>query len=298
MRRLLVLCLLPLLMACTADPVLDLAQLESQARGGDPRAIRQLTELLQSRESGLAEKAYVILVDLGHSAVPALLEQVSTTDSQQREYAVAALGTLKAVEAVPAISAILADRTLQRRYVAAWALGEIGAEPGIALLIGALADDNAEVRRYATRALIKFNRSAVQPLIAHLEATNAPGAAGAIRALGDIADPRAVEVLLAHARGELRADAFLALGKLRDPRAESVLIAGLSDPDWRTRMNAAMALGPLGGPQAAVALQERLEDDVHVVREWSARSLEMVTGQPVQYRNSKDEYVRPYSVYH
>jgi hypothetical protein len=63
-------------------------------------------------------------------------------------------------------------------------------------------------------------------------------------------------------------------------------------------MNAAMALGPLGGQDSALALQKTLEDEIHVVREWSARSMEMITGKPVMYRNSHDEYVRPYNVYH
>ena len=63
---------------------------------------------------------------------------------------------------------------------------------------------------------------------------------------------RALEALLKQADGPQRAEAFLALGKLRDPRAEQALIKGLLDPDWQVRMNAAMALGPLGG-QAAIA---------------------------------------------
>lgn len=298
MRYFLLCCFLLLLAACSADPALDLVQLEAQARGGEPRAIEQLVGLLKSGEKGLSEKVYVILVDLGEPAVPALLAQVGSPDAQMKEYVVAALGTLKATEAVPAIRAVLSDHTLQRRYVAAWALGEIGDAQGVAALIEVLGDDNAEVRRYATRALIKFNKAAVLPLIAFLESAGGEGAAGAIRALGDIADPRALDVLLAHAHGPLRAEAFLALGKLRDARAESVLVAGLADADRQARMNAAMALGPLGGPAAAEALQTSLEDEVHVVREWSARSLEMITGQPILYRNSKGEYVRPYSVYH
>ncbi len=51
-------------------------------------------------------------------------------DKQQREYVIAALGTLKVADAVPAISTVLADQTLERRYVAAWALGEIGDAAG------------------------------------------------------------------------------------------------------------------------------------------------------------------------
>jgi HEAT repeat protein len=211
---------------------------------------------------------------------------------------IAALGTLKATQAVAPLGRVLADRMLERRYVAAWALGEIGDSDGIPFLLGALDDPNQEVRRYATRALIKINRPAVAPLISHLGKASGESAAGAIRALGDIADPAALEVLLAQARGAQRADAFLALGKLRDPRAEAVLIKGLGDSDWQVRMNAAMALGPLGGPQAAAALQRTLDDEVHVVREWSARSLEMISAQPVLYKNSKGEMVRPYNVYH
>lgn len=290
-------CLL-VLCACSADPALDLDQLETNARGGDPQAIVQLTGLLSARDAGVADRVYAILIEIGTRAVPALLEQVQAKDKQQREYAIAALGTLKVASAVPEISAVLANHALERRYVAAWALGEIGDVAAIKALIGALSDGNSEVRRYATRALIKLNRNAVAPLVDYLATARGEGAAAAIRALGDIADPLALEVLLAQARGEQRAEAFLALGKLRDARAESALVAGLADPDELARMNAAMALGPLGGPAAAEALAKTLEDEVHVVREWAARSLEMISGKPVLYRNSRGEYVRPYIVYH
>jgi hypothetical protein len=54
----------------------------------------------------------------------------------------------------------------------------------------------------------------------------------------------------------------------------------------------------LGGPEAATALGKILEDEVQVVREWAARSLEMITGRHVEYRDEKGEYVLPYSIYH
>ena len=283
---------------CSRDTAVDLEELAKRARTGERAAITRLVELLAEPEGKVAEQAYPAVVAAGAAAIPVLLDKVDTADRQQREYVVAALGTLKAPAAVPALGRLLADRGRERRYVAAWALGEIASPDGIPALLGALNDPNSEVRRYATRALIKINRPAVAPLIVHLRNANGESAAGAIRALGDIADPAALEVLLAHANGAQRVEAFLALGKLRDPRAAAVLIRGLGDSDWRARMNAAMALGPLGGPQAAAALRRTLDDEVHVVREWSARSLEMVTGQPVLYRNAKDEMVRPYNVYH
>ena len=287
-----------ILSACTADPVLDLDQLEANARGGDQQAMVQLVGLLSDQKPGVSDRVYAIVVEIGERAVPVLLEQVHADDKQKREYVIAALGSLKVVAAIPAISEVLANLALERRYVAAWALGSIGKAAAIPALIGALPDENSEVRRYATRALIKLNKMSVLPLVEYLAAASGEGAAGAIRALGDIADKRALDVLLVQAQGEQRAEAFLALGKLRDARAESALVAGLESPDSLVRMNAAMALGPLGGPVAADALLRTLEDDVHVVREWSARSLEMITGKPVVYRNSHDEFVRPYLVYH
>ena len=286
------------LLACTADPALDLDQLEANARGGDQQAIVQLVGLLSAHEPGLSDRVYAIMIEIGERAVPVLLDQVHSKDKQKREYAIAALGTLKVVAAIPAISDVLAQKALERRYVAAWALGKIGGETVVPALISALDDENSEVRRYATRALIKLNKTAVMPLIDYLANASGEGAAGAIRAVGDITDKRALQALLAQTQGEQRAEAFLALGKLRDPSAESALVAGLEDPDSLVRMNAAMALGRLGGPVAANALTKTLEDEVHVVREWSARSLEMITGKPVLYRNSHDEYVRPYLVYH
>lgn len=299
MRKLFLTLLLGALLAgCSRDTAVNLDSLASRAKSGDRVAIAKLVELLAMPEGKVAEQAYPAVVAAGVEAVPVLLEQVGSANRQQREYVIAALGTLKASQAVAAIGRILADPKLERRYVAAWALGEIGGPDGIPFLIGALGDPNQEVRRYATRALIKVNRAAVPALIAHLQKASGESAAGAIRALGDIADPAALEVLLAQAAGSQRAEAFLALGKLRDPKAGAVLIAGLNDSDWQARMNAAMALGPLGGPRAEAALKHTLNDEVHVVREWSARSLEMVTGQPVLYKNSKGEMVRPYNVYH
>lgn len=287
-----------LLVACNPEPTLDLEQLEKRARSGELAAIQKCVDLLAHDDQKIADRSYTLLVELGDQSVSALLAKVNSENSQQREYVIAALGTNRVGKAVPQISAVLQNSVYQRRYVAAWALGEIGDPTGVQPLLTALEDDNPEVRRYATRALIKLNKLAVPALIDYLSSVDGEGAAGAIRALGDIADPRALDVLLLEIDGSERGEAFLALGKLRDRRAVSALIDGLGDPDWQVRMNAAMALGPLGDEGAVVPLQKLLDDQVHVVREWSARSLEMITGQPVLYRNSKDEMVRPYNVYH
>jgi len=291
--------LLLLLSACQQrnEPV-DLQALAGKARGGDNSAMSKLVELLAVDANGVNDQVYIIVTELGEKAIPALLKEVASADKSQREHVIAALGSLKAVAAIAPISHILGDQSLGRRYVAAWALGEIAEPAGIPALLSALNDDEAEVRKYATRALIKLNQSAVEPLIAYLAIAPQQGGAGAIRALGDIADPQALNPLLAQVNGANREEVFLALGKLKDPRAEGALLKGLTDSNWKIRMNAAMALGPVGSKAAVAPLQKTLEDDVHVVREWSARSLEVITGQHLKYRNEKGEYVTPYSVYH
>lgn len=298
--RILVLPLLAalLLVACEHQAPLDLKALDARARTGDQAAIQQLVGLLGRQDNQLSDRVYPLVVALGSSAREALRSQITSKDPIQREYSIAALGTLQATDAVPALGAVLADRSLSRRYVAAWALGEIDSPAGVPFLIKSLDDPEMDVRRYATRSLIKLNRHSVPALLAYLPTASDRGAAGAIRALGDIGDPSAVPLLLAATNGPNRQEAFLALGKLKDPRAEAALIAGLQDPAWRTRMNAAMALGPLGGPKADAALRPVLDDPEPVVREWAARSLEMISGQHMRYRNAKGKMVLPYNIYH
>jgi HEAT repeat protein len=298
MRRLLIFIAVLLLAACAERGPLDLEALSGKARGGDAAAFRELVSLLAVADNGVSGRAYAILVEIGEPAIPFLAERIAAADNEQREHVIAALGNLKVARAVPEIARVLADRKLGRRYIAAWALGQIGAPEGVPALVAALDDDDAEVRKHATRSLIKLNQAAVPALIDALPKASPRAEAGAVRALGDIADPRALEPLLARAEGPNRPEVILALGKLKDRRAESALIGGLVDPDWRVRMNAAMALGPVGGPACVAPLRRTLEDEVHVVREWSARSLEVVTGQHVKYRNDKGEYVLPYSIYH
>lgn len=293
------LCLLFLLLSgCERSRTLDLEELKGRARGGEAAAFRELVELLGVSERQVNDRVYPLLLELGEAAVPYLLEAVADPDRIRREHVLAALGTLKVRAAVEPIGAVLARHDWPRRYVAAWALGEIGAAEGIPFLLLALDDGDAEVRRYAVRSLIKFNQAAVDPLLAFLPGASAQALPGAIRALGDIGDARALSALLAVASGPARQEALAALGKLKDPRAEALLVEALGDDDWRSRMNAAMALGTLGGPVAATALERTLEDEVPVVREWSARSLEMITGRHVKYRDETGEYVLPYSIYH
>ena len=299
MKRLLTaLVLILLVSACQNQRTLDLDTLAGQARGGDVSAGRELVQLFATATPEVNDRVYQIVIESGDAVIEPLLENVTSQNTEQRERVIAALGTLKVQQSVPAIVEVLADSTFKRRYICAWALGEIGHPAGIPALIKALDDDVQQVRRYATRSLIKFNQSAVDALVAALDRSSDRASAGIIRALGDIGDRRALEPLLNHVTGPVRSDTFLALGKLRDPRAEQALINGLSDTDWQVRMNAAMAIGPIGGALSEAPLRACLEDEVLVVREWAARSLSTITGHAVNYKDASGELVAPYKVYH
>lgn len=298
MRIFVLILLLALLPACQNRGTVDLEGLKARAQAGDPAASRTLIELLGEKGRESHTRIYPFVLELGESVVPYLLEAVETADPLRREQVIAALGNLKVSQAVPQIARVLADKSLKRRYVAAWALGEIGSPEGIPALLAGLDDEEAEVRRHAVRGLIRLNRLAVPELLTYLAGASPTGAAGAVRALGDIGDSRALEALLRHSEGPNRPEVFMALGKLKDQRAESVLIAGLNDPQWRQRMHAAMALGSSGTAAAVGPLRQTLEDEVTVVREWAARSLEVISGEHVTYRNDRGEQVLPYSIYH
>ena len=286
-----------LVTGCESDRTpLDFNNLERQVRQGEESAFRKTAKLLGHPR--LSERAYALLMEQGETSVPFLMELIEDADPARREAAIAALGNLGARQAAGRIALVLADTTLERRYVAAWALGKINDPAFTHNLIAALDDANFEVRRQAVRALVRIHRPAVPALIETLPDASPQMARGIIHALGDIGDRRALQPLLDFSTAANRPEIMLALGKLRDPQATDTLIAGLTDQDWQVRMNAAMALGPLAAKEAQEALKQTLEDEVTVVREWSARSLEMITGQRTLYRNAKGEMVPPDNVYH
>ena len=162
-----------------------------------------------------------------------------------------------------------------------------------AALLKAAQDPSPDVRAAAVNALGDLQiRSAVPLLITLLEDPRdfvSDAAAGALSVLGD---PSAVPALIAKLKkeskaleppaagtggfiiststnsvpNELRQQEFQreiatvrALAALRDPRATDVLQAcGLKSSEISVQMAAALALGKIGGPQAAQALEEIL----------------------------------------
>ena len=93
---LVVLCLL-VLSACTADPALDLDQLEANARGGDQSAIASLVGLLSAKDPGIADRVYATLVEVGERVTTGqtlcIIEAMKVMNEIEAEFS----GTIKEV---------------------------------------------------------------------------------------------------------------------------------------------------------------------------------------------------------
>jgi HEAT repeat protein len=224
-------------------------------------------------------------------AVPALLETVQATrseDADVREIALRALARIKDPRAVdplvealrkaeiwlaPRIADILArhgevvvepmiaflDETT-RHPARAWAaniLGELKSPRGFPALVRALNDLDDEVRAKAAAALGRLgDRRAVTYLLDHLLTDPAPFVRARIAgSLGQFSDTEVIDRLV-RALGDpawwVRMRSVEALEQI-GPVAESPLLLALDDPDPEIRIRAAVALERLGVPTRLIA---------------------------------------------
>jgi HEAT repeat protein len=273
-----------------------IAEVIAAAKAGDGAAVRTLVRRFPHPDPAVAEQAWQAVVDLGDAAEPALIEGLGDRDRTIAEYCAGALGGRGAKAAVDPLMQALASWP-SRRYVAAWALGEIGDPRAIPALVAALGDRDVEVAKYAARSLVKFGKEATSTLLAALTSPSEPTRHYALRALGEIQDPRSADTLLAMGGKVDRAVHLWALGRLGDRRGFETVAAAVADPDPTVRLTAIQALNDLGDPRAVPILTAALADPEWMIREWAARGLESITGGRHRYRNQHGEDVYPYSLY-
>lgn len=136
------------------------------------------------------------------------------------------------------------------------------------VLLKSLEGEDPGYRLRAARSLgVRRERSAVPRLLDMLASREEPAwvRAEAIRALGEIGDPRAVDglvtVLRENIREELRGPAATALGRLGGPSARDALLGALgSEPTLLVRADIVTALGAFADPAVVDALAGLLAD--------------------------------------
>ena len=267
------------------------------ARSGEPAAVRALLPFFATEDN---ERLVRFVVTLREKAVPPLREALADPDPAIAEVAAGLLGELRAKEAVPGLTAFLRSGR-ERRYVAAWALGEIKDPASIPVLIGSLSDGNTGVVKASTRALISVGKKATLPLIAALPPSSGPPRKAMLRALEDIEDTRAEDVILDvlnnEGNPEIQAAAARALAKCGTVKSFVPLERWLSEGEVGVKVESAWSLGILQASPAEAALRKTLEHPDVDVREWSARALENITGERVLYRDARGKMILPYNLY-
>ena len=288
-----------LFLAAACSPVQGERPLEevvAAAQGGDGGAVRELVELFSYPDREVSQKAWETVVDIGAPAEGALIAALESEDVTVAEHAAGALGNIGSGAAVEPLAAAL-EGWERRQYVAAWALGEIGDPRAIPHLVRAMGSEHVEVGKYATRSLIKFGRDATEALFQALGDDSPNVRHYAVRALGEIRDPRSIGPILALEDEVDREVQLWALGRLGDPRGYDLIAASVGDPERDVRLTAIQALRDLGDERAVPLLEGTLDDEEWMIREWAARGLESITGDRYRYRDQHGKEVYPYALY-
>ena len=214
------------------------------------------------------------------AAVPVLLGGLSDKDGKVRARTAAALDNYHDDRVVDALLSTLTDPN-PKVVVAAIrtlaALREPRAEPA---LLQAIGGDSDQVAREAERALAKLgHRICVRTLIDQLHApgTDTDTRATAAAVLGVSGDRQATRPLLTALGRDavpVRTAAARALGRLGDRQAVHYLTEVLeSDQCPEVLLEVAQALGQLGDPSAAVALETAMASPNQLLRETARRAL-------------------------
>lgn len=272
---------------------------ETLGRIGGERATDALIAALGDEEVLIRGAAALALAEMGApGAVAPLIEMLHETYPGMASAAARALGKIGDERAVEPLTRIFNDPNAHAREAAGEALGKIGATGGVEALIRGLATEDAEVLGRRINALVSAGAEAVEPLIAALDNDSWQVRAGAVRALGEIGDSRAIDPLSALIEGGepgerptsreavprvtaaggagesyVRSAAVAALGQIGGPRVVPALIVRLKDPDPRVREAAVTDLGKLDDPRVVEAIAASLKDDSSSVRMSAAAAL-------------------------
>ena len=163
------------------------------------------------------------------------------------------------------VEKLLEHDSKEERRAAAEKLGSLGkraGEEGVQGLALALHNDpDRGVRIESAEALGKIaDPRALDSLIAALNDEEDLVVSFVIRAMGEIKDPRIVEPLLDTYWGRDHSEICEILGELGDTRATKKLLRDLNVGEMRERKNAAKALAQIADPESAKELVEHIGD--------------------------------------
>jgi len=226
----------------------------------DPRAVVPLVSLLRDQDRSVREAAIDALRSIGAPAVDAVGTCLTERDLSVQESASAILAAIADERVLaPLITALHSGDWIVRMH-AAHALGRVRNADAVEPLIPLLQDKVKAVREEAAAALAAIGDAAIPFLLKALQHEDWLVRLHAVESLGKARSKQAVESLLSLLFNDrdsaVREDAVRALGEIGDPQAVDYLFKTLQEPGLRTLT--VEALGRIGDQRAVPVLIEIL----------------------------------------
>jgi HEAT repeat protein len=161
-----------------------------------------IDRLAETQDEEASAQLTAILITLGETALPDLRCMISGPSTARALLALRLAGELQNQEIVPVLVQVLTDPQVDMRREAARSLAHLGGEAATDALINALSSDLEEMPETAAHCLSAMQeRRATQPLLAALDRAlrrgDARRAREMIRGLGQLGEERAVPKLVA-----------------------------------------------------------------------------------------------------
>jgi len=147
--------------------------------------------------------------------------------------------------------------------------------PTVVMLIHSFEDEDWDIRKNATKSLVKIGKPSVEMLIKALKGEKWRVRWHAAETLGEIGDIQAVEPLIKALNDEnngVRSNSMIALVNIGEPAVE-MLINALKDKKCPIRSNAAEALGEIGDTRAVKPLIKALTDEDSEMQKIATKAL-------------------------
>jgi HEAT repeat protein len=262
---------------------------EALGERGDPQAVAPLiTAATVEYDRRLTLVVIEALGKIGDaSAFEVLLKILRDWKTEDfRGAAAQALGKTGKRQAVEPLKAVLMDETgaLWTKSVVE-ALGTIGDPAALEVLMGSLYYPNRCAAAIEALGKLKDARAVeglagkLQNMESHYDPDTAKKLGAALEQFGSAAVEALVRVVQHGDFGAKRA-AIKALGNIGDARAEEILLSAVRDPSSYVRWEAVDAMGKIGGDGCVGALATALTDEDHLVRMCAGRALTKLGWQP------------------
>jgi HEAT repeat protein len=211
------------------------------------QAVRRLVSLgddaveplaLRLGDEGTRWGVSTALVNIGAPAIPRVALILTNPDTAARRNALFVLRQLDARDASPEIERTLSDPDATVRIMAIQTLAQFGGERNLAIVLRGAEDRSPAVRDAAIDALTLFGAAGVPSLGSLLQYGDPEVRASAVRVLGLVATPEALEIArraLSDPSPPVRYYALLALGGGGDRGSVSAILERFEDPDANVR---------------------------------------------------------------